>query len=88
MYAAELNPVLARWLYPRALPLGGEPTAADRQVLADLVHAEQRRDDQAIGVGFGDLWGVKSRPVAVTCASGSDLAFGHDDQPCRFACCT
>ena len=54
MYAAELNPVLARSLYPRALPLGGEPTAADRQVLADLVHAEQRRDDQAIGVGFGD----------------------------------
>ena len=54
MYAAELNPVLARSLYPRALPLGGEPTAADRQVLADLVDAEQRRDDQAIGVGFGD----------------------------------
>src|SRR5690242_10044608 len=54
MYAAELNPVLARSLYPRALPLGGEPTVADRQVLADLVHAEQRRDDQAIGVGFGD----------------------------------
>jgi uncharacterized BrkB/YihY/UPF0761 family membrane protein len=54
MYGAELNPVLARSLYPRALPLGGEPTAADRRVLADLVHAEQRRDDQAIGVGFGD----------------------------------
>jgi uncharacterized BrkB/YihY/UPF0761 family membrane protein len=54
MYAAELNPVLARSLYPRALPLGGEPTAADRRVLADLVHAEKRRDDQAIGVGFGD----------------------------------
>jgi uncharacterized BrkB/YihY/UPF0761 family membrane protein len=54
MYAAELNPVLARALSPRALPLGGEPTAADRRVLADLVHAEQRRDDQAIGVGFGD----------------------------------
>jgi hypothetical protein len=47
--------VLARSLYPRALPLGGEPTAADRQVLADRqVHAEQRRDDQAIGVGFGE----------------------------------
>jgi hypothetical protein len=28
--------------------------AADRQVLADLVHAEQRREDQAIKVGFGD----------------------------------
>jgi len=54
MYAAELNPVLARRLYPRALPLGGEPTDADRQVLASLVHAEQRRDDEAIGVGFGD----------------------------------
>jgi len=54
MYAAELNPVLARGLYPRALPLGGEPTAADLRVLADLVHAQQRRDDQAIGVGFGD----------------------------------
>ena len=53
MYAAELNPVLARSLYPRALPLGGEPTAADQKVLADLVHAEQRREDQAIGVGFG-----------------------------------
>ena len=54
MYAAELNPVLSRRLYPRALPLGGEPTDADQQVLASLVHAEQRRDDEAIGVGFGD----------------------------------
>ena len=54
MYAAELNPVLARRLYPRALPLGGEPTAADRRVLTDLVHEQQRRDDQAIGVGFGE----------------------------------
>lgn len=54
MYAAELNPVLARSLYPRALPLGDEPTDADRRVLADLVYAEQRRDDQVIGVGFGD----------------------------------
>jgi uncharacterized BrkB/YihY/UPF0761 family membrane protein len=52
MYAAELNPVLARSLYPRALPLGGEPTAADRQVLTDLARAEQRSDDQVIGVGF------------------------------------
>ena len=53
MYAAELNPVLARSLYPRALPLGGEPTAADHRVLADIAHAEQRSDEQAIGVGFG-----------------------------------
>ena len=54
MYAAELNPVLARRLYPRALPLGGEPTDADRQVLASIAHAEQRRDDEVIGVGFGE----------------------------------
>lgn len=54
LYAAELNPVLARMLYPRALPLGGEPTAADQRVLHDLVLAERRSDDQAIGVGFGD----------------------------------
>ena len=54
MYAAELNPVLARRLYPRSLPLGGEPTDADRQVLSALVRAEQRRDDQTIDVGFGD----------------------------------
>ena len=54
MYAAELNPVLSRRLYPRALPMGGDPTDADHQVLSDLVHAERRRDDQVIGVGFGD----------------------------------
>jgi uncharacterized BrkB/YihY/UPF0761 family membrane protein len=54
LYAAELNPVLARGLYPRALPMSEEPTDADRQVLADIVRAEQRRDDQVITVGFGD----------------------------------
>lgn len=36
MYAAELNPVLARRLYPRALPLGGEPTQADRLTAEDI----------------------------------------------------
>jgi uncharacterized BrkB/YihY/UPF0761 family membrane protein len=54
LYAAELNPVLSRNLYPRALPLGGDPTKADLRVLSQLVHQEKRRDDQAIGVGFGD----------------------------------
>jgi len=54
LYAAELNPVLSRNLYPRALPLGGEPTEADLQVFSQLVHQEKRREDQAIGVGFGD----------------------------------
>ena len=54
LYAAELNPVLARRLYPRALPMSNEPTDADREVLAYIVRAEQRRNDQVIGVGFGD----------------------------------
>jgi uncharacterized BrkB/YihY/UPF0761 family membrane protein len=54
MYAAELNPVLARRLYPRALPMADEPTDADRQVLAGLAYAEQRRDDEVIAVGFGE----------------------------------
>ncbi len=40
MYAAELNPVLSRRLYPRALPMVEDPTDADQQVLASLVHAE------------------------------------------------
>ena len=64
MYAAELNPVLARRLYPRSLPLGGEPTDADRQVLSALVHAEQRRDDQTIDVGFGDDTADQDPPAA------------------------
>lgn len=54
VYAAELNPVLSRSLYPRALPMVGEPTDADLQVLTDLAHAQQRRKDQVIGVGFGE----------------------------------
>jgi len=54
LYAAELNPVLARRLYPRALPLGSDPTEADLRVLSHLVHQEKRRKDQVIGVGFGD----------------------------------
>ncbi|MGD0700562.1 MAG: YhjD/YihY/BrkB family envelope integrity protein [Trebonia sp.] len=54
LYAAELNPVLARNLYPRALPMSTEPTEADQRVLSYIVHAEQRREDQVIGVGYGD----------------------------------
>lgn len=52
VYAAELNPVLNRRLYPRQF-LVGEPTPADEQVWHDLAHQERRRKDQRIGVGFG-----------------------------------
>ena len=54
IYAAELNPVLSRKLYPRALPMVDDPTNADFQVLIDLSHAQQRRPAQVIGVGFGE----------------------------------
>jgi uncharacterized BrkB/YihY/UPF0761 family membrane protein len=47
MYGAELNPVLARRLYPRALP-GGEPTEADRRVHAALAEQSRRRPDEAV----------------------------------------
>jgi uncharacterized BrkB/YihY/UPF0761 family membrane protein len=65
IYAAELNPVLSRRLYPRALPLGGEPTDADRHVLASLAYAEQRREDEVIGVGFGDDAGGQAAADAI-----------------------
>ena len=54
LYAAELNPVLSRRLYPRALPMVDEPTEADREVLTDIVKAEQRRKDQVITVDYRD----------------------------------
>ncbi len=51
LYAAELNPVLARGLYPRALPLT-DPLPADRRNLEDLAHEERRLDEERVGVGF------------------------------------
>jgi uncharacterized BrkB/YihY/UPF0761 family membrane protein len=51
LYAAELNPVLARRLWPRALPMG-PPTPADDEVLRQLAGEQRRRPDQRIGVGF------------------------------------
>jgi uncharacterized BrkB/YihY/UPF0761 family membrane protein len=79
LYAAELNPVLARRLYPRALPLGGEPTDADRQVLTALVRAEQRTDDQAIGVGFGDDAADEAASDAIQHAPPAQPQPSHDE---------
>ena len=53
LYAAELNPVVSRHLWPRAM-LSSDPTEADRQVLSVIAHQYQQRDDQRIGVGFGE----------------------------------
>ena len=54
VYAAELNVVLARRLWPRSIvqpPL----TEADRAVLAAQALQNQRRDDQRVHVSYGDL---------------------------------
>jgi uncharacterized BrkB/YihY/UPF0761 family membrane protein len=53
LYGAELNCVLERHLWPRAL-VNSNPTEADNLVLSAVVHQQQRRKDQVIGVGFGD----------------------------------
>jgi YihY family inner membrane protein len=54
VYAAELNVVLARRLWPRSIvqpPL----TGADRAVLAAQALQNQRRDDQRIHVSYDDM---------------------------------
>ncbi|MHB8504230.1 MAG: YihY/virulence factor BrkB family protein, partial [Acidimicrobiales bacterium] len=51
MYAAELNPVLDRRLYPRALPTT-PPRPADNRALENLIHEERRRPDERVGVAF------------------------------------
>ena len=64
LYAAELNVVLARSLYPRSIvqpPL----TAADREALRDLAQQEERRPEQRVRVDFVDDSidaGTASRP--------------------------
>ena len=53
LYGAELNPVVSRHLWPRGM-LQDDPTEADNQVLSDIAHQYRLRDDQRIGVGFGE----------------------------------
>jgi uncharacterized BrkB/YihY/UPF0761 family membrane protein len=53
LYAAEINVVRARRLWPRSIvqpPL----TGADREVLADIARQEERRPEQHVGVTFAD----------------------------------
>jgi uncharacterized BrkB/YihY/UPF0761 family membrane protein len=74
LYSAELNPVLARRLWPRALPTR-PPTEADDQTLRDLAHAERRRPDQRIGVGFDpDAPGEAADDVATTAKLMNDAS--------------
>jgi uncharacterized BrkB/YihY/UPF0761 family membrane protein len=81
MYAAELNPVLSRSLYPRALPLGGEPTVADKRVLSELVHAQKRRDDQVISVGWSDETSSQAAQGVVRQHDRSEVDRAQTDRP-------
>ncbi|MGH9078306.1 MAG: YihY/virulence factor BrkB family protein, partial [Acidimicrobiales bacterium] len=63
IYAAELNPVLDRSLYPRALPFGDE-TEADRRVLGDPAPVGRRRPDGRTGAGHRDGAGAGAGPQA------------------------
>lgn len=71
VYAAQLNPVLERQLYPRKF-LVGEPTDADEQVWRDLVHQERRRKDQRVGVGFGEEAVAEAAADARQCCDGDN----------------
>ena len=53
VYAAELNPVLARRLWPRAL-VSSNPTEADDRVFRAETQETKRRPDEVIEVGFDD----------------------------------
>jgi uncharacterized BrkB/YihY/UPF0761 family membrane protein len=76
VYAAELNPVLARGLWPRALPTQ-PPTKADDESLRSRVHEEHRRDDERIGVGFGA--DAPSEATRKACDDGGATQAESDD---------
>ncbi len=62
LYGAELNPVLHRHLWPRAL-VNDNPSDADERVFRDLAQQTQRRDDQSIRVRFGERDNAESTPA-------------------------
>jgi hypothetical protein len=74
VYAAEINVVKARRLWPRSIvqpPL----TPADREVLSSLALESKRRPEQYVGVGFEDDQ-VDAEPPAGSVTSGSRVAPG------------
>ncbi len=53
MYAAELNVVLQRGLWPRSL-MGPPTEPADQRTLAALAKVEERHEDETVEVSFAD----------------------------------
>jgi YihY family inner membrane protein len=62
IYAAEVNVVLARHLWPRSL--AGELTPADEEVLRAIAHQEARRPEERVSVGFEEDTSVPDRSAA------------------------
>jgi len=54
MYAAEINTVVVRRLWPRSL-LGPPESAADRETLTALAKMEERHDTESVEVRFEDF---------------------------------
>jgi uncharacterized BrkB/YihY/UPF0761 family membrane protein len=65
VYAAELNSVLARRLWPRAFP-NMPPTPADEQMMRQLAHTEKWRKDETIDASLPSLDGQDKEPVKTT----------------------
>jgi YihY family inner membrane protein len=69
LYAAEINVVSFRRLWPRSIvqpPL----TPADEQVLRDIARQEERRPEQRVGVGFAPDAAAEAARDARTPATG------------------
>jgi uncharacterized BrkB/YihY/UPF0761 family membrane protein len=79
LYAAELNPVLARGLWPRALPMA-PPTEADEVVLRARAREERGRPDERVGVGFG---GRAAEDAAADARDDLDEDARADEAPVR-----
>jgi uncharacterized BrkB/YihY/UPF0761 family membrane protein len=74
VYAAELNPVVARHLWPRALPMA-PPTEADEKVLSALAAEEQRWPEQKVKVSY------QPDPVADGVPPGQTEPTDREPQP-------
>lgn len=76
VYAAEVNVVLHRRLWPRSLraPL----TPADREVLSQMVLEQRSRSDQRVSVDF-DSEGQSDPAVATSDAAVADGRAGEED---------
>ena len=70
LYAAELNPVWSRRLWPRALPTC-PPTRADLEHLKALAQEQVRRSDERVGVRFDERDPVETGAYAAPEGSGA-----------------